>query len=69
MLPLRGDPTGLTTHRFIALPRSKLNGKLESQVKEKEGEAEQLNKKLHYLETTFKNSREHLEKMLKSQGA
>ena len=51
------------------MPKGKLAGKLEAQVKEKEVEAEQLTKKLHYLETTYKNSRDHLEKMLKSQGA
>jgi prefoldin subunit 1 len=51
------------------MPRGKLNAKLEGQVKQKEGEVDQLGKKLHYLETTFKNSREHIDKMLKSQGA
>ncbi|KAH7369136.1 prefoldin subunit [Plectosphaerella cucumerina] len=54
---------------FVAMPRGKLNAKLEGQVKQKEGEVDQLGKKLHYLETTFKNSREHIDKMLKSQGA
>ena len=64
-----GEEWELKDHRFVALPKGKLTNKLEAQVKEKEAEAEQLTKKLHYLETTYKNSREHLEKMLKSQGA
>lgn len=45
-----------------------LQEKLGSQVKENETELEALSKRLHYLETTDKNSREHIEKMLKGQA-
>jgi prefoldin subunit 1 len=31
-------------------------------------DVESLNKKLHYLETTYKNSREHMEQIFKSGG-
>ncbi|KAI8162669.1 Prefoldin subunit 1 [Colletotrichum sp. SAR 10_70] len=37
-------------------------------IKEKEGEVEKLGQKLHYLETTFKNSRQHIDQMLKAQS-
>ncbi|KAK1827202.1 ceramidase-domain-containing protein [Podospora conica] len=39
--------------------------KLGSQMKEMESEVEGLGKRLHYLETTAKNSQEHIEKMLR----
>ncbi|GKT39936.1 prefoldin subunit 1 [Colletotrichum spaethianum] len=42
--------------------------KLEGQIKEKEGEVEKLSQKLHYLETTYKNSRQHIDQMLKAQS-
>ncbi|KAK4649401.1 uncharacterized protein QC761_118540 [Podospora bellae-mahoneyi] len=53
---------------FVGLPVPTLQEKLSSQVKENETELEALSKRLHYLETTDKNSREHIEKMLKGQA-
>ena len=32
-------------------------------------EMENLNKKLHYLETTYKNAQDHLEKIFKGSGS
>ena len=44
---------------------SELQSKLASQMKEMETDVEGLGKRLHYLETTAKNSQEHIEKILK----
>ncbi|OHW98739.1 prefoldin subunit 1 [Colletotrichum incanum] len=53
---------------FVSMPTPQLTQKLEGQIKEKEGEVEKLSQKLHYLETTYKNSRQHIDQMLKSQS-
>ncbi|GAB1311366.1 alkaline ceramidase ydc1 [Madurella fahalii] len=53
---------------FVALPVSALQDKLGSQIKEIETEVDAMGKRLHYLETTAKNSQEHIEKMLKGGG-
>lgn len=45
-----------------------LQDKLGSQIKDLEAEVDTLSKRLHYLETTAKNSQEHIEKMLKGAG-
>ncbi|KXH33876.1 prefoldin subunit [Colletotrichum nymphaeae SA-01] len=54
--------------RFVALPTPQLTQKLEGQIKDREGEVEKLSQKLHYLETTYKNSRQHIDQMLKAQS-
>ncbi|KDN69917.1 putative prefoldin subunit [Colletotrichum sublineola] len=54
--------------RFVSMPTQQLTQKLEGQIKEKEGEVEKLSQKLHYLETTYKNSRQHIDQMLKAQS-
>ena len=51
--------------RFASLPVDSLRQKLDVQGKDIEGEVEKLNKRLLYLETTQKNSREHIEQMLR----
>ncbi|UQC87059.1 alkaline phytoceramidase [Colletotrichum lupini] len=53
---------------FVALPTPQLTQKLEGQIKDREGEVEKLSQKLHYLETTYKNSRQHIDQMLKAQS-
>ncbi|KAK4170173.1 ceramidase-domain-containing protein [Cladorrhinum sp. PSN259] len=50
---------------FVGLPAPELQDKLGTQIKELETEMEALGKRLHYLETTAKNSQDHIEKMLK----
>jgi septal ring factor EnvC (AmiA/AmiB activator) len=50
------------------VPITALQEKLGSQIKEVETEVDALGKRLHYLETTAKNSQEHIEKMLKGGG-
>ncbi|TDZ19687.1 Prefoldin subunit 1 [Colletotrichum sidae] len=53
---------------FVSLSTPQLTKKLGGQIKEKEVEVENLGQKLHYLETTFKNSRQHIDQMLKAQS-
>ncbi|KAK4188002.1 ceramidase-domain-containing protein [Podospora australis] len=53
---------------FVGLSVPTLQDKLSSEVTETETEIEALGKRLHYLETTAKNSQEHIEKMLKGSG-
>ena len=54
--------------RFVAIPVPTLQDKLGSQIKGIETEVDSLGKRLHYLETTAKNSQEHIEKMLRGSG-
>jgi hypothetical protein len=55
----------LTRTRFVSLPASTLRSKLEAQLRQSESDADKLTKRLVYLETTHKNSMEHIERMLK----
>ncbi|ROT37041.1 Prefoldin [Sodiomyces alkalinus F11] len=54
---------------FVSLPAPRLIEKLEGQIKEKEAEVGKLGQRLHYLETTFENSRKHIDRMLKAQSS
>jgi len=47
------------------VPLPDLRHKLEGQTKELESDVTKLNQRLLYLETTHKNSREHIEQMLR----
>ncbi|KAK3311190.1 Prefoldin [Chaetomium strumarium] len=53
---------------FVAVPVPALQEKLGGQMKDIETEVDALGKRLHYLETTAKNSQEHIEKILKGGG-
>ncbi|AEO54394.1 hypothetical protein MYCTH_2088965 [Thermothelomyces thermophilus ATCC 42464] len=53
---------------FVGVGVPALQDKLGSQIKDLETEVDALGKRLHYLETTAKNSQEHIEKMLKGAG-
>ncbi|KAK4103129.1 aPHC-domain-containing protein [Parathielavia hyrcaniae] len=53
---------------FVSLPIAALQDKLGSQIKDIETEVDSMGKRLHYLETTAKNSQEHIERMLKGGG-
>ena len=48
------------------MPLPTLRQKLEAQTKDLEVDVEKLNQRLLYLETTHKNSREHIEQMLRT---
>ncbi|UNI15296.1 hypothetical protein JDV02_001839 [Purpureocillium takamizusanense] len=50
---------------FSSAPLPNLRQKLEGQTKELESDVNKLNQRLLYLETTHKNSREHIEQMLR----
>ncbi|KAI1202439.1 Prefoldin beta-like protein [Nemania serpens] len=50
---------------FISLPASDMKGKLETQIKELEGDVETLGKRLHYLEVSQKNSKDQIDRMLR----
>lgn len=52
--------------RFVSLPVDTLQQKLQGQTRSIEGEVEKLGQRLLYLETTQKNSREHIEQMLRN---
>ena len=54
--------------RFVSVPAPAMKDKLESQMKEMETDVDGLGKKLHYLETTAKNSQNHIEAMLRRGG-
>ncbi|KAI3400491.1 hypothetical protein diail_3112 [Diaporthe ilicicola] len=54
---------------FVAIPAPELKDKLESQMKQVDTDIDGLGKRLIYLETTAKNSQEHIEAMLRRGGA
>ena len=54
--------------RFVFSPSKDVQKRLSSNVAEIKSDIGSLNKKLHYLETTHKNSREHIEKIIGSSG-
>jgi hypothetical protein len=49
----------------VATPVSSLKDKLDGQIKEVDADVEGLGKRLHYLETTAKNSQDHIDQMLR----
>lgn len=54
--------------RFVSSPRNETEKRLGKETAELKSEVQNLGKKLHYLETTHKNSREHIEQIFKSGG-
>jgi len=50
------------------VPVPALQDKLSGQIKDLESEQEALGKRLHYQETTLKNTQEHIEKIFNSGG-
>ncbi|KAL9624914.1 MAG: hypothetical protein Q9160_000961 [Pyrenula sp. 1 TL-2023] len=53
---------------FVASPKSTVNKRLSDETSSLKGEITGLEKRLHYLETTHKNSREHINKILQTGG-
>ncbi|KAF4447658.1 prefoldin subunit 1 [Fusarium albosuccineum] len=51
---------------FVSLPVDSLRQKLEGQTQGLESEVDKLSQRLLYLETTHKNSRKHIEQMLRT---
>ena len=56
-------------HRFVQVPRKDVVVRLGTEGKELKLDMENLEKKLHYLETTYKNSKDGFERLLQSAGA
>ncbi|KAJ9626529.1 hypothetical protein H2203_004162 [Taxawa tesnikishii (nom. ined.)] len=54
--------------RFVASPIPETKKRLAKESEDIKGEVTNLQKKLDYLETTFKNSNQHLEQILKNGG-
>ncbi|KAL8739048.1 MAG: hypothetical protein Q9181_000230 [Wetmoreana brouardii] len=53
---------------FMFAPLDGVQKRLASETAELKSDVSNLNKKLHYLETTHKNSREHIDQIFKSSG-
>ena len=58
----------LTRDRFVFSPTSEVDQRLKKETGEFQADVENLNKRLHYLETTHKNSKDHMEQIFKSGG-
>ena len=56
------------TNRFVFSPITDVEQRLAKESTDTKAEIENLGKKLHYLETTHKNSRDHIEQIFKSGG-
>lgn len=55
-----------SSRRFVAVPNKTVNDRLTAESASLKKDIAELEKKLHYQETTFKNSREHIEKILQT---
>ncbi|PGH32677.1 prefoldin subunit 1 [[Emmonsia] crescens] len=53
---------------FVASPITNVNKRLSTEKGELKTDISNLEKKLHYLETTHKNSRQHIDQIFKSGG-
>lgn len=54
--------------RFIAQPTASVNTRLAKEKKDLHAKLDNLDKKYTFLETTFKNSQEHLDRVFKNGG-
>jgi prefoldin subunit 1 len=54
--------------RFVATPLPKVNQRLSKELQDVKTEVVNLDKKLHYLETTQKNSRDHIDQLFRAGG-
>ena len=54
--------------RFVFSPTVDVEKRLSSETAELKSDISNLSKKLHYLETTHKNSREHIDQIFRSGG-
>ena len=53
---------------FVAVPNKEMNKRLKGEEEKLKKEIGDLEKKLHYQETTFRNSREAMERIMQSGG-
>lgn len=54
--------------RFVASPKSDVKVRLTKEGETIKKDMEGLEKKMHYLETTYKNSKDHLDAVFKNGG-
>lgn len=54
--------------RFVQTPSADVTKRLAAENDELKSESDALGKKLHYLETTYKNSRDNFEQILRNAG-
>ncbi|KAL1973457.1 hypothetical protein VTN31DRAFT_6092 [Thermomyces dupontii] len=71
---LRGLPQDTNIYEgvgkmFVATPIPTVDKRLSTESEKLKGDIGNLEKRLHYLETTQKNSREHIEQMLRGGGS
>jgi prefoldin subunit 1 len=57
-----------TVTRFFATPIATVDARLAEESQTLKSEIAMLEKRLHYLQTTHKNSREHIDKILQTGG-
>ena len=55
-------------HRFVLSPRAHVEKRLSSEAGDLKSDINNLEKRLHYLETTHKNSRDNIDQILNSGG-
>lgn len=65
---IRNHANRYSAYRFVGVPMNTIDKRLSSESGDLKSEITGLEKKLHYLEMTHKNSRENLEQILKSGG-
>jgi len=66
--PVTRSQHSLTIGRFVFSPIAEVDKRLNTETSELKSDVENLGKKLQYLETTHKNSREHIDQIFKSGG-
>lgn len=62
------NPSTDARYRFVLSSTKEVDDELATETKDLKKEMESLNSRLHYLETTHKNSREHMEQIFKNSG-
>ena len=58
----------LTQDRFVLSSTKEVDDELATETKDLKKEMESLNGRLHYLETTQKNAKDHMEQIFKNSG-
>lgn len=56
----------LPEYRFVGVPRTAVDKRISTESGDLKKEIENLEKRMHYLEMTYKNSQENLEAIMKS---
>ncbi len=64
----RGAANRLRSTRFVLTTTEEVKDRQTKDSGNVDKELENLNKKLHYLETTYKNANEHIERIFKGTG-